>query len=157
MRNFVSSVAVGCGVLACASVAFAQADPKTEQTPRFEEALVVKAPAKAVTGANPQAVDYYLTFNTPVGIPGVTLAAGTYLFRFPAGVGSDVIQVLKSDSSDVYSMFVATHVEDATRNLFSDGRIVVSRERPDAVPRITEWYLAGRSTGYEFLYAGKPE
>jgi hypothetical protein len=158
MKNIATSLAVGCGVLVCASVALAQAEQKTDQTPRFEEALVVSAPPTSVTGTSRDALDYYMTFGGPVAIPGVTLAAGTYLFQFPAGPGSDVIQVLKPDRSDVYAMFSATRVVDTRRTIFSDGGIVLLKDgQPGAAPRIKEWYLPGRTTGFEFLYPRQPE
>ena len=51
------------------------------------------------------ASDYFLNFSGPVGIPGVTLPAGAFLFRFPVGTGTKVIQVLKADRSNTYAMF----------------------------------------------------
>src|SRR6478735_4746566 len=99
MRNVTISLVVGCGFIACASIAEVQAAQKPDQPPRFEETLVVTATSKAEnTLVKGEPSDYFLTFNTPVGVPGVTLAPGTYLFRFPSGTGTGVIQVLKADS-----------------------------------------------------------
>ena len=89
MRTFTISGIVGCGLLACASIVGAQTAQKSDQLLRFEETLVVKATPKAedpLVKGEPS--DYFLTFSTAVSIPGVTLAAGTYLFRFPSGTGT---------------------------------------------------------------------
>jgi hypothetical protein len=153
MRNFTIPLIVGCGLLACASIAAPQAAQKPDQTPRFEETLVVTATPKAekpVTGA---ATDYFLTFSAPVGVPGATLAAGTYLFRFPLGAGTTAIQVLKADRSNVYAMFMSIPVTDLKRTMSSDTQVVMWRERQaGAPPSIKEWYLPGQTTGYKFIY-----
>src|SRR5262245_31135402 len=44
----------------------------------------------------------YITFSAPVSLPGVTLAAGTYIFRQPTEQDPNIVQVLKRDRSDSY-------------------------------------------------------
>jgi hypothetical protein len=157
MKNTTVSLVVGCGLLVCASIAGAQATQKSDQTPRFDETLVVTATPKAGITVKGEGSDYFLTFSGPVGVPGVTLAAGTYLFRFPAGAGTRVIQVLKADRSDTYAMFTTSPAHDDTRSIFSTARVVMWRERQaGAPPTIKEWYLPGQTTGYEFIYSKKP-
>jgi hypothetical protein len=158
MRNSAISLVVGGGLLACASIAGAQAAQKFDQRPRFEETLVVTATPKAEdTLVKGEPSDHFLTFSIPVGVPSVTLAAGTYLFRFPAGTGTGIIRVLKADGSIEYAMFTTSQLQDSKRDLFSNAEVVMSRERQaGAPPTIKEWYLPGRSTGYEFIYPKKP-
>jgi len=157
MRKTTISLVAGCGLLACASIAIAQTAQKSDQPPRFEETLVVTATPKAVTTLNGGSSDYFLTFSGPVGIPGVTLPAGTYLFRFPIGAGNSVIQVLKADRSNTYAMFLSIPVQDIKRSLSSDAQVVMWREsQAGAPPAIKEWYLPGQATGYEFVYPKKP-
>jgi hypothetical protein len=154
MKKLTISVVVGCGWVACASIAGAQVHQKSDQPLRFDETIVVTAAPNAEgTLVKGEPSDYFLTFNTPVGIPGVTLAAGTYLFRFPAGTGAGIIQVLKADSSTEYSMFTTSQIQDSRRDLFSGAQVVTRRERQTSrPPTIREWYLPGRTAGYEFIY-----
>jgi hypothetical protein len=156
MKDFTMSLLVGCGLLACASIVAAQAGQKSDQTPRFESAIIVTATPKMDTVVKGAASDYFLNFSGPVGIPGVTLAAGTYLFRFPVD-GAKVIQVLKPDRSNVYAMIQTIPVQDVKRGLSSDAQVVMWNDRQaGAPPAIKEWYLPGQMTGYEFIYAKKP-
>ena len=157
MKLTTISVVAGCGLLACASIAGAQAAQKSDQPPRFEETLVVTATPKADTTVKGGPADYFLTFSGPVGIPGVTLPAGTYLFRFPIGTATGVVQVLKADRSNAYAMFMTIPVQNIERSLSSDAQVVMWRERQaGAPPAIKEWYLPGQATGYEFVYPKKP-
>ncbi len=44
-----------------------------------------------------------LTFNTPIGLPGVTLAAGTYTFELAApDADLNIVRVMNRDRSVVY-------------------------------------------------------
>lgn len=157
MKYTTISLVVGCGLLACASIAGAQAAQKPDQTPRFDETLVVTATPTVSTTVKGEESDYFLTFSAPVGVPGVTLAAGTYLFRFPAGIGTRVIQILEPDRSKTYAMFTTIPAEDVTRSMSSGGQVVMSRERQTgAPPTIKEWYLPRQRIGYEFIYPKKP-
>lgn len=92
-------------------------------------------------------------------MPGITLPAGTYVFRFPlkqdlAGPGSQpVIQVLRPDGGDSYAMFHAIPIRDASRTLATDEYEVKWREQDDdAPPAVEALFLPGQSTGFEFLY-----
>lgn len=158
MRNSTMSLVVGGGLLACASIVAAQAAQKADQPPRFEDTVVVTVskPETPLRGGGPS--DYFLSFSGPVGVPGVTLTAGTYLFRFPTGsTASGIIQVLKADRSNAYALFMTIPVQNVKRSLSSDAQVVMWRERQaGAPPAIKEWYLPGQTTGYEFVYPKSP-
>lgn len=157
MRNFTTSLVVVCGFLACAATVTAQVGHKSDQTPRFESAIIVTATPKMDTIVKGTPSDYFLNFSGPISIPGMTLPAGTYLFRFPAGTGTGVIQVLKADRSNAYAMLLTIPVQDVKRTMSSDAQVVTWRERQEgAPPAIKEWYLPGQTTGYEFIYPKKP-
>ena len=157
MRNFAMFLLVGGGLLACASIVAAQAAQKPDQTPRFESAIIVTATPKKDTVVKGAASEYFVNFTGPVGIPGMTLTAGTYLFRFPVGTSTGVIQVLKADASNTYAMFMTIPVNDVNRSIFSDAQVVMWMERQTGTPpAIKEWYLPGQKTGYEFLYPKRP-
>ena len=92
-----------------------------------------------------------LTFSGPVGLPGITLPAGTYWFRFPNRQTSHrAIQVLSHDRKIVYAMLPTTQ---AWRTAVSHKpEIVFSESRADVPPRIQIWYPAHELVGYEFQY-----
>ena len=92
-----------------------------------------------------------LTFSGPVGLPGITLPAGTYWFRFPSRNSSrSVIQVLSHDRKIVYAMLMTTQ---ASRTAVSHKpEIVFGESRASVPPRIQIWYPAHELVGYEFQY-----
>jgi hypothetical protein len=117
------------------------------QEPRFEEMVMVTATPRAKSQA-----EHILTFNGPVALPSVSLAPGRYLFRFPIQ-GTEVIQVLKADGSDSYTMFHTIPVVDVHRGMSSEGYEVTWKEQKEgAPPAIKAWFLPGQSNGYEFVY-----
>ncbi len=65
------------------------------QDRKFKEAITVQGTVRKGVG------DYMLTFSGPVALPGVSLAAGTYVFRQPVG---NVIQVSNAAGMP-YAMF----------------------------------------------------
>jgi hypothetical protein len=154
MKNFTVLMVAG-GLLAGTSLLAAQATQNSDQPPRFESTIVVTATPKLDSVVKGSASEYFLNFNAPVGIPGVTLAPGTYLFRFPVP-HTGAIQVLKPDRSNVYAMFMSIPVRDVKRDLTSDAQVVMWNERQaGAPPTIKEWYLPGQAKGYEFVYNKK--
>ena len=92
----------------------------------------------------------FLTFSGPVELPGVTLQAGTYVFRLADNAGRNVVQVLTQDERDVLGqwLFVQHERPDVT------GETVVTfREtREGATPAVQYWYYPGEKVGKEFIY-----
>ena len=106
--------------------------------------VTVLGHASAVAGGPS---DHFLTFDNPVGIPGVGLSPGQYIFRF---VAPSVLQVLNHDSSAIYAML---QVQSTTRSDVTDGYVVTLRKiRADAPARIVTLFLPEASTGYELIY-----
>jgi hypothetical protein len=92
----------------------------------------------------------YLTFNTPVSLPGVTLAPGTYIFRQPSETDSNIVQVLKRDRSASYYMGI-TH--PVARTNFQKGAIVSMGEaKPGQAVPISVWFPLGEREGHSFVY-----
>ena len=123
-------------------------------------AIVVAALVAVMTPAPASGVTYdklaYLTFNAPVQIPGVTLAAGTYRFRLTNPETSrNVLQVLSNDGSTVYAMF---HTIPDGRMTLTAEPLVTFRETPAGVPVAVKSLFYGHEyRGYEFVYpAGGP-
>ena len=112
--------------------------------------FAVMTPAP-VTGAETYDKLAYLSFNGPVQVPGVTLAAGTYRFRLTnPSTSRNVLQVLSNDGAIVYAMF---HTIPDARTSLTDEAIVTIRETPAGVPpAIRSLFYGGEHRGYEAVY-----
>jgi hypothetical protein len=91
------------------------------------------------------------TFNTPVAVPGVTLPAGSYVFRLADPINAhDVVQVLSADGRTPYAMFFALPEWRATAPAEPELRFM---ETAADMPRaIRTWWYPGETIGFEFLY-----
>jgi hypothetical protein len=93
----------------------------------------------------------YMTFSGPVQVPGVTLAAGTYTFKFADGATSrHVVQIFKKDDQKLITtvMTIPNQRLEPVKDTF-----VMFAERPTGVPvAVKAWFYPGRSIGEEFLY-----
>lgn len=92
------------------------------------------------------------TFNQPVELPGVTLPAGTYIFRFvDATTGKRVMQVQAKDASNkTYGMFQTIN---AQRPRPSDDAELRFLETPAGQPAaVKTWWYPGNTIGREFIY-----
>jgi hypothetical protein len=91
--------------------------------------------------------DHFVTFNAPVGIPDVTLPAGTYVFSF---VAPSVVQVSSADRRHRYAMFFTSPIERAAATDQYDMTVVPTSAT--APGRIATWFLPNQTRGVEFLY-----
>jgi hypothetical protein len=92
-----------------------------------------------------------LTFSGPVQIPGVTLPAGSYVFKL-ADLSSNrhVVQVFDKDEKKVYGTLLA--IPDERLEPTSDP-VVLFAERPASMPQaIRAWFYPGERIGNEFVY-----
>ena len=95
-----------------------------------------------------------ITFSAPVALPGVTLAPGTYLFRSPSEMSSNVVQVLRQDKGRPmvsYYMGITQPVERTNsdpRSLVSLGEAVSGQPTP-----IKAWFPNGERFGHAFMYS----
>jgi hypothetical protein len=121
----------------------------------FLTACVVAVLAILATNIRAQSPDTndrtFMTFNTRVELPGVTLEPGEYEFRLaPMSDSRDVVQVLKKDDSKVIGQW--TFVQ-AQRPRATDDTVVMFKEAPEGgVPAVQYWYYPGRTVGKEFIY-----
>jgi hypothetical protein len=91
-----------------------------------------------------------VTFSQPVGIPGLVLPAGKYLFQ---SVGP-VVQVWDADREKLYAtlMTVAAYREDADNKSEFEFE-----QRAEGAPQsIDAWYFDGGTMGEEFVYPEIP-
>jgi hypothetical protein len=121
-------------------------------------AAVTVAMLAAVHARSARAQDFVLdartefTFAFPVELPGVTLPAGSYVFRFiDANTGRMIMEVTARDRSHkVYGLFVTHSVQ---RPRPSDHGEVRLMETPTGVVHaIRSWWYPGNSIGREFVY-----
>jgi len=100
-----------------------------------------------------QPADYrtFFTFSAPVTLPGVTLPAGTYLFRLAdPTTGRKVINVLSADGKRSLAMLhtIPNQLLTAPRN--AEVRFM---ETTATTPLpIKTWWYPGNAIGYEFIY-----
>lgn len=93
----------------------------------------------------------YVTFSGPVGLPGVTLGAGTYIFEMANPNRNDIVRVM-SRQRDLVLFTGFTETVDRPANLAADHLISLGEAPPGVAPRVTVWYPAGDSLGHSFIY-----
>lgn len=100
-----------------------------------------------------QPADYrtFFTFSQPVQLPGVTLAAGKYIFRLgDPNSGRKVIQVLSADNKMIYATLLAIPNQRLEAPADPEVRFM---EAPAGVAHpVKTWWYPGNSTGWEFIY-----
>jgi hypothetical protein len=94
----------------------------------------------------------YFTFSQPVALPGVTLPAGTYMFRLAnPDTSRKVIQVSDKSGTENYAML---HSMPAYRTEAPRDAEIRFLETSASAPRAVDaWWYAGDSTGYQFTYS----
>jgi hypothetical protein len=94
----------------------------------------------------------YFTFSGTVQMPGVALAAGTYIFEVvnPNG-GSDVVRVISRDRKITYLMKLTRAVERPSRGNL-DASITLGETAAGAPPKVNAWYPQSQTRGREFIY-----
>ena len=108
--------------------------------------------AASVHAMNP-AHQALLTFSRPVSLPGVSLAAGTYLFEVAnPETSSDVVRVRsKEDYRHVYFTGFTRSI-DRPRSLPADRPVVLGEPGSGIAPPILAWFPEGAATGRAFVY-----
>jgi len=94
----------------------------------------------------------YFTFSQPVGLPGVTLPAGTYTFHLVSPYSDPkVVQVTDRAGMHSYGMLMAI---PAMRFEASTKPEIEFMETGVGVPNaVRGWWYAGETTGYQFIYS----
>jgi len=109
--------------------------------------------ALSIGTAQAQPSDYrtFFTFSGPVTLPGVTLPAGTYLFRLADPTSSrKVINVLSADGKQSLAMLhtIPSQLLTAPQN----AEIRFMETPANTPPPIKTWWYPGKAIGYEFIY-----
>src|SRR5688572_21603273 len=110
-------------------------------------AIVVLATS---AGGNAAASRTYVTFNQPVGLPGVSLASGTYVFE-RVGNSQDMVRVTGSSNRIVYLTAFTSEITRPSRGPRSTD--IVFGESPSGHPRpVKAWFPEDSLTGRAFIY-----
>ena len=92
----------------------------------------------------------YLTFSAPVALPGVTLPAGTYVFRTPSDMDRNVVQVMNRTATKSYYMGLTQRTQRPQRGT---TLLVTMGEAPAGqAPPIRAWFPLGQLEGHSFTY-----
>jgi hypothetical protein len=94
----------------------------------------------------------YLTFSHPVGLPGVSLGSGTYVFEVVnPDTSGDVVRVLSRDRSISYFMGF-TRAVARPNGMRRDSSVSLGESAAGIAPPITTWWPQNESIGREFVY-----
>jgi hypothetical protein len=94
----------------------------------------------------------YLTFSGPVGLPGVTLQAGTYAFELADLNGSaNVVVVRNRTRTQLYYMGLTQRVE-RPRDISPRSAVAFGEAGRGEAPPIAVWYPSDASSGHQFIY-----
>lgn len=114
-------------------------------------ALVAVLSLSAPASASPAAETTYLTLATPVALPGVTLAPGTYIFERADENKPDVVRILSADRQKV---FLTKHTITVARpaHLDDEQPLTVAEAAAGTAPRVLTWFALGADDGHAFIY-----
>ena len=94
----------------------------------------------------------YLTFNTPIALPGVALPPGTYIFELAdSEVSLELVRVLSRDRAHVY-VTAFTHAIERPRDMSPDRYVSFAEVSKGMTPAITAWFPVGERVGHQFVY-----
>jgi hypothetical protein len=111
-------------------------------------ALVGALPS-TTTAQNPQERTF-LTFSGTVEMPGVTLPAGTYVFKLADTGSRNVVQVFDRDEKKILGQWLFVQAE---RPEVSQETVVMFKETAAGTPpAVHYWYFPGERVGKEFVY-----
>src|SRR5436190_5151978 len=122
---------------------------------RFVKALCCAAALTVALAPGARADEWnkktILTFSGPVQIPGVTLPAGSYVFKLADIPGNrHVVQVFDKDERKIYTTMLAIPNQRLDP---SDKPVVLFSERASGSPQAVKvWYYPGETIGNEFVY-----
>jgi hypothetical protein len=92
----------------------------------------------------------FLTFSGPVEMPGVTLPAGTYVFKLADTPSRNVVEVWNREENKMIGHWLFVQAE---RPDVSQETVVMFKETAAGqTPAVHYWYYPGEKIGKEFVY-----
>jgi hypothetical protein len=114
-------------------------------------AAILTASASQAANLAPLTMANNLTFSKAVMLPGITLAAGTYVFESgPGGTNPNIVRVMSQNRQRLYYLGF-THPIVRPRGE-EPGVLTLGEAANGAAPPILAWYPVGSNQGHEFLY-----
>jgi hypothetical protein len=113
---------------------------------------LVAAAGSSIAAGNVDTHTNYVTFSGSVALPGVELAAGTYIFETPTNsMSNSVVRVSSRDRRKVYLTAYTRQVERPSNDR---AKLIVTlgEATPGAVPPVSTWFPIGESVGHQFIY-----
>jgi hypothetical protein len=113
--------------------------------------LVVTVAGTARSGSAEQHINY-VTFSGGVALPGVELAAGTYIFETPTNAMSNTI--VRVSSHDRRKVLLTAYTREVPRPKNDNGKLIVSlgEAAPGTLPTVSAWFPIGEAVGHQFIY-----
>jgi hypothetical protein len=93
----------------------------------------------------------YISFSGPVRLPGVSLAAGTYIFERADPETRDIVRVASPDRKRVY-LTAFTRPVPRPAGVPATQAISFGEASRDLAPPVRVWWPADESVGREFIY-----
>jgi hypothetical protein len=113
-------------------------------------ALIVAATMNAASQAStPLTETNNLTFRTPVALPGVTLAPGTYVFERDRNDSARMVRVKSTNYQRLYFVGFTTNV---IRPRGMKGPVAFGEADAGQPIPIIAWYPVGSNEGHQFRY-----
>jgi len=117
------------------------ASAQTDETPRFRDDLQVSR--LVLRGST---TDLIVRFSGPFSLPGVSLPAGTYVFR---RIASDIVRVQSQDGRHVY---LTMHTTPTHRKGTGSTEALWDANVAGAPVRLKAWFSQGTQAGRELSY-----
>ena len=107
--------------------------------------------SQAASPLMPMTVSNNLTISHPVGLPGVTLVPGTYVFEAgPGTLNPNIVRVL---SPNRQRLFYQGFTVPTTRRFDAERSVLTLGESTNGAPApIIAWYPVGSNSGHAFMY-----
>jgi hypothetical protein len=95
-----------------------------------------------------------LTFSHPIKVPGVTLAAGSYIFKLVDSQSNrNIVQIMNVRENKLYSTVLA--IPDYRLNPSSHTIMTFGETGAGCAPAVKVWFYPGDNTGSRFVYGKK--
>ena len=113
-------------------------------------AVILTASASQAFNMAPLAMANNLTFSRSVMLPGITLAAGTYVFESgPGGTNPNIVRVM---SQNRQKLFYLGFTSPVVRPRGHEPSVLTFGEAAIGAAPILAWYPVGSNQGHEFIY-----
>ena len=116
-------------------------------------ALALTVAAAAAGDAQPSMHrTMFLTFSQAVGLPGVTLAPGTYTFELAMPLVDQTAVVVRSGDGRRLHYLGFTHLVTRASRLNGQTGVTLGEARRGQAPPVTVWYPPDDAYGRRFIY-----